>query len=167
MDNVKVKIRLIDFFLKIPKGRQWKKRCHERDLSNGLQPPSIIITKSSHQNGEYIQVFILFICFYFHKCFSLWLEYCCWDIPPILLTVYFQWWTHLKSLSEWDSHMMTSVMTRVKRAVVTLCCLLCHLSPSLVSSVSSSVSVVNSKIKNMKGEEKCFAIEKIMDDHWK
>ena len=76
MNNVKkVKIRLIDFFLKNPKGSQWKKRCHERDLSNGLLPPSIIFTKSTHQDGEYTQVIILYICFYFHKCFL-----CVWNI---------------------------------------------------------------------------------------
>ena len=55
------------------------------------------------------------------------------------------------SLSELAPHMMSSVM----QVAAALCCLLPRLSPGMVSS-SSSVSVVNSKIKNMKGMSETF-----------
>ena len=154
MNNVKkVKIKLINFFLKIPKEANERKGAMKETWVMAYTLPLLLLQNLHIRMVSRGKLLYYLFDSVFIKVFSLWLEYWCWDIPPILLFVYFQCWTHFISLSDWDSHMMTSVMTWVKRAVVSLCCLLCHLSPSLVSSGSSSVSVVNSKIKNMKGEK--------------
>ena len=103
---------------------------------------------------RFVIIIIIIIIVFLHTKFVILDD---WNIARIFLQSYrlsvFSDGLHFSFLREWGWHMMSSVMSSVKRVLVTLFCLLCHLSPSLVSSVSSSVSVVNSKIKNMKGKK--------------